>query len=86
MRTFDGGRRRRTRTIERTCFINGGLTGFIYMSKQLCSLTLSLGGYGKLAANDCASRRITCDILEGRGSWDDMVVGCFQQSMGKSAS
>jgi len=37
--------------------IDGRLTGFINLSKQDCSLTLPLGGYPNLAANDCATRR-----------------------------
>ena len=53
---FDGGRRRRSRTIKHTCFINGRLTGFINLSEQHCSLMLPLGGYPNLAANDCATR------------------------------
>jgi hypothetical protein len=55
MRTFDGGRRRRSRTNKRACFIDGGLTGFINLSDQHCSLTLPLGGYPHLAANDCVT-------------------------------
>jgi hypothetical protein len=33
MRAFDGGRRRQSRTIKRTCFFDGGLTGSINLSK-----------------------------------------------------
>ena len=63
MHAFDGGRRHRSRTIKRTCFIDSGLTGFISLSKQHCLLTLPLGGYPNLAANDCATR---CSAFRSR--------------------
>jgi hypothetical protein len=57
MHVSDGGRRRRSRTIKRTCFIDGGRMGFIIinLSEQDCSLMLPLSGYPNLAVNDCAT-------------------------------